>query len=155
MRRIVALGVVLLFACSLFAQSYRIYGGKDYEDYLGKWAIPYDSESIWNRHSTYGSKYGGKSIWNKYGPYGNPYNPYSPWNSYSSHPPVLVDKDNRIVCYLTCAITAEPKMRELMKSIIEQFDEVADDPEQFFKEVVKDHHQYVRQLPQSIYIHDK
>ena len=51
MRRIHAFIVVLLIACTLSAQSYRIFAGENYKDYIGNWASPYDSESIWNKYN--------------------------------------------------------------------------------------------------------
>ncbi len=152
MRRIHAFIVVLLIACTLSAQSYRIFAGENYKDYIGKWASPYDSESIWNKYSSYGSEYNSKSIWNKYSTYGNSYNAYSPWNPYTNNPPVLVDKDNRIVCYMSFTYSADSRMRELMKYISEHFDEIADDPTQFYQDVIKDHNRYVSRLPRSSYL---
>ena len=133
---------ILLFAflfISAFvnAQTYRIYGGEDYKVFFGKWASQYDSESIWNKYGDYGSKYSSKSIWNKYSEFGSKYNQYSPWNAYSSNPPALVDDSDNIVGYLTCSYKGDSKMRKLVKYIIENFDEVADDPSEFYKETIR------------------
>lgn len=113
---------------------YKIYAGENHETYIGKWASPYDPESIWNKYSKYGSKYNSNSIWNKYGPYGSKYNAYSPWNAYSTKPPVLVDDNNKVVGYLTCGYKASKEIREVLKYVLEHFDEVANDPTAFYKE---------------------
>ena len=60
--------------------------------YLGCWTCnQYDSESIHNLYSTYGSSYGTYSIRNNYSDYGSSYGLRSACNSYSLDPPSLYD----------------------------------------------------------------
>ena len=134
MKKILSILICLMVAVNMLAQGYKIYGGEDYKVYLGKWASQYDSESIWNKYGEYGSKYNSKSIWNKYSDFGSKYNQYSPWNAYSSNPPVLVDENNNIVDYFTCGYKASSNMRKLVNYIIENFDDVADDPSEFYRD---------------------
>lgn len=68
--------------------------------YLGKVTSSYDSDSIFNNYSTFGSSYSSKSVWNDYGPYGSEYSSKSARNSYASQPPILV-KNRQLIGYLT------------------------------------------------------
>ena len=70
--------------------------------FLGKLTTNiYDSDSIYNKYGTYGSKYSTKSIWNDYSNYGGEYSSYSPFNSYSLNPPYIVDEDFNVLGRLT------------------------------------------------------
>lgn len=135
MKKVFFIFIILMVSLVSYAQiytSYKIYGGANHKEYLGKWASKYDGESIWNKYSDYGSKYNSKSIWNKYGNYGSRYGSYSPWNAYSSEPPVLVDEYGRVVDYLSRGMKASSKMRNLMEYVFQHFDEVAADPNEFY-----------------------
>ncbi len=132
MKKLFLILICIFYTSLVSAQDYRIFAGRDHTVFIGKWASPYDLESIWNKYGEYGSKYKDKSIWNNYGDYGSKYKDSSPWNAYSSNPPVMVDKNDRVVGYLTCGYKADYKIRELMKYIVEHFDEVANDPTEFY-----------------------
>lgn len=135
MKRYLSLLLLYFIALAMHAQFnkvYRIYAGPEYEDYLGCFASPYKSESIFNNFCQYGNEFSSKSIWNKFSKYGNEYNSYSPWNEYSSKPPVLVDENMRIVDYFSCSYKASEDMRKLMLYIKKHFDEVAKDPCKFY-----------------------
>lgn len=51
----------------------------------------YDSKSIHNRYSDYGSKYSSSSIYNRYSDYGSRYADTSVCNPYANNPPIIVD----------------------------------------------------------------
>lgn len=106
-----------------------IYGGNNYKDYLGKInASKYDSESIWNQYSTYGSKYNAKSIWNKYGTYGNPYSTNSPFNDYASNPPILVDTKGAFYGYFTSnKYKVQRANLQLIDIICENYEAIGED----------------------------
>ena len=60
--------------------------------YLGCWSCgQYDSNSIHNKYSSYGSKYSATSIRNSYSSYGSQYSSDSACSSYASNPPELYD----------------------------------------------------------------
>lgn len=61
----------------------------------------YDTDSIANEYGNYGSKYQTKSIFNQYGNYGSKYSQYSVFNEYATHPPKILDKNGKVVGYLT------------------------------------------------------
>ena len=61
----------------------------------------YDPKSLANKYGTYGSQYSPQSLFNKYGIYGSQYNSQSPFNKYSNTPPVIVDKNGKVVGKLT------------------------------------------------------
>lgn len=139
MKKLFILMLMGLFFSTLNAQSLRIYAqdGDDYV-YIGKFASPYDSESIFNGYGKYGNEYNSNSIWNEYGKYGNEYNSISPWNEYSSKPPVIVNSDNKFVGYFTANTSLCLKeLVPMMKYIKKNFRQVAKDPskvyEMFFK----------------------
>lgn len=65
--------------------------------YLGKITLSkYDSESIFNKYSPYGSQYSPTSIFNKYSNYGSKYSSLSPFNRYTSTPPIVYYKGEKI-----------------------------------------------------------
>lgn len=83
-------------------QTLMIFGGDSYDVYLGKLnASEYDSESIWNEYSSYGSSYSSTSIWNEFSSYGSNYSSYSPFNEYATYPPVIVDVEGNFYGYFT------------------------------------------------------
>jgi len=61
----------------------------------------YDTDSIANEYGNYGSKYQTKSIFNQYGNYGSKYSQYSVFNEYATNPPKILDKNGKVVGYLT------------------------------------------------------
>ncbi len=61
----------------------------------------YDTDSIANEYGNYGSKYQTKSIFNQYGNYGSKYSQYSVFNQYATNPPKILDKNGKVVGYLT------------------------------------------------------
>ncbi len=61
----------------------------------------YDTDSIANEYGNYGSKYQTKSIFNQYGNYGSKYSQYSVFNEYATKPPKILDKNGKVVGYLT------------------------------------------------------
>ena len=81
----------------------------------------YDTDSIANEYGSYGNKYQTKSIFNQYGNYGSKYSQYSVFNEYATHPPKILDKNGKVVGYLTAnkyirdAITYEEMMVLLKK----------------------------------------
>lgn len=123
--------VVLVTHAQLY-QVYRIYAGYDYKDFIGTFANPYNSNSIFNNYSQYGNEYSSKSIWNQYSTYGNEYNSYSPWNEYSTQPPVLIDENNKIVDYFSCSYKASDAMRKFVLYMKKNYNEIAKDPNKFY-----------------------
>jgi len=61
----------------------------------------YDTDSIANKYGDYGSKYQTKSIFNQYGNYGSKYSQYSVFNEYATKPPKIMDKNGKVVGYLS------------------------------------------------------
>ena len=135
MKKLFVLFLMGILCSVVNAQVLRIYAqdGDNYV-YLGKFASPYDSESVFNSYSKYGSEYDSNSIWNEYGKYGNEYNSVSPWNEYSSKPPVLMDSNNKVVGYFTvntslCARELVPMMEYIKKN----FKQAAKDPSKVYE----------------------
>lgn len=70
-------------------------------DFLGELNTnQYDSDSIFNPYSTYGSKYSSKSIFNEYGQYGSKYSSSSALNELATSPPEIYYNGD-FVGYLT------------------------------------------------------
>jgi hypothetical protein len=59
----------------------------------------FDSNSLTNQFSDYGSKYNSASIFNQYGEYGSPYGANSPFNRYGQ--PVRIIKDGKVLGEMT------------------------------------------------------
>lgn len=79
-----------------------IFGGPNNSVYLGCYSCPeYETDSIFNQHGDYGSKYSNASIFNSYADYGSKYSDYSACNSYANNPPVIVDGKDDFYGYLT------------------------------------------------------
>ena len=94
--------VLLVLVSSGFSQTLNLFGGKNYTTFLGCLNCNrYDSNSVWNAYSTYGSRYSSLSIWNKYGSFGSKYSSDSPWNKYASNPPKVVDQNGNFYGYLS------------------------------------------------------
>lgn len=68
--------------------------------YLGKIVDQYDTNSIFNKFGTFGSKYSAKSIWNEFGVYGSEYSDKSAMSEYTNSPPAIVIK-GKVVGHLT------------------------------------------------------
>ncbi len=70
--------------------------------FLGKISSnKYDKDSIANEYGIYGNIYQTKSIFNQYGNYGSKYSQYSVFNEYATNPPKILDKNGKVVGYLT------------------------------------------------------
>lgn len=81
-----------------------IYGGKDHKQFLGCIGCgTFSSNSICNRHGSYGSKYSRNSLFNEHSNFGSKYSRSSPWNLYNSSDstPILVDDRGRFFGYFT------------------------------------------------------
>lgn len=59
----------------------------------------FETDGIFNRFGSYGSRFSSTSIWNRFGSYGGQFGPYSPFNSFAQ-PPEILD-DGTLVAYLT------------------------------------------------------
>ncbi len=95
------IGLLPVFA---FSQALHLYGGKNYDIYLGCLNCDcYDENSVWNEQGIYGNNYSLYSIWNEYGLYGNEYSLYSPWNDFAAggYPPVILDDAGTFYGYFT------------------------------------------------------
>ncbi len=102
--------------CSIVKGAFLI-AQDDKNTFLGKIANPYDSESIFNEHGTYGSPYNASSIWNQYATFGSEYSSYSPHNSYTSTPPMIV-KNKKVLGYLTVNKSIKPSITpNLLKAL--------------------------------------
>jgi hypothetical protein len=79
-----------------------VFGGPRHQTYLGCLSCSqYDSDSIFNHYSRFGSQYSAESIFNKYGEFGSRYSAYSACNPYASDPPVIVDEAGNFYGRLT------------------------------------------------------
>lgn len=107
--------IVCLLTLSFFAsgQTLMIFGGDNHDVYLGKLnASEYDSESIWNEYSSYGSDYSS----------------YSPFNEYAAYPPVIVDAKGNFYGYFTVN-EHKPKRAEFKLALIiyQYYKQIRDD----------------------------
>lgn len=131
--------VLLVIASSQAAAAQDVelllFGGAGHKVFLGCLnCSKYDSDSIWNKFGTYGSRYNPNSIWNKYGTYGSKYNAASPWNKYSSDPPVVTDSDGNFYGYFSAnrfvakrtTIDLLVKMLDNCEWLVDNIDEVRD-----------------------------
>jgi len=79
-----------------------IFGGRNHQVYLGCLSCSeYESDSVFNAYSRFGSSYSAESIFNKYGEYGSRYSVFSACNPYASDPPVIVDSAGNFYGRLT------------------------------------------------------
>ncbi len=87
-----------------------IFGYRDgrYE-FIGSISNPADPNSIANDLGA-GNRYGSSSIFNEFGRYGKKDGEYSAFGSAASEPPVLVDRENRLLSYLTVNGSKEPRI---------------------------------------------
>lgn len=137
MKRMILLICFLIIPVYIFSQVLFLYGGTDHKVFLGCLnSNKYDSDSIWNKHGTYGSKYSADSIWNKYGTYGSKYNSLSPWNRYSSDPPVVVDKYGKFYGYFTSNkyLTNRTNIKWLLW-ILDNYEIIVEDTELAYEEL--------------------
>lgn len=83
--------LVLPMLCMAEKEELYIFGGTQYDVYLGKFnAPPTDPASIWNENGLYGNKNNPDCIWNVTGTYGNPKSKLSPWNPKTANVPFLL-----------------------------------------------------------------
>lgn len=61
----------------------------------------FDTDSIANQFGKYGSEFQTKSIFNEFGTCGSQFSQYSPFNEFASNPPKILDKNGKVVGYLT------------------------------------------------------
>ncbi len=75
---------------TMYSYEFELYSN-DGTEFLGTLSTNrYDSDSIFNKYGSYGSKYSSTSIWNPYGTYGSKYSIDSAFNKYSTSPPIIV-----------------------------------------------------------------
>lgn len=138
MKRILFFIVCCIFSMHcIFSQTLYIYGGEDYDVFLGKLnASKYDSKSIWNEYGTYGSEYNTNSIWNEYGTYGSEYSSYSPFNSYASYPPVIVDEEGNFYGYFTVNKYKSKRANfDLVNIICEYYESIREDVDEWYDKI--------------------
>ena len=103
--RVAMLAAAIVTLSAALAQStgdISLYGGPNNRQYLGCWSCSStNSDSIFNDHGSYGSRYGSNSIWNQYSQYGSTYASYSVCNPYTSSAPILVDGRGGFYGHLT------------------------------------------------------
>ena len=128
-----------LLCISASSQTLMIYGGSNHDVYLGNInTSKYDSNSIWNKYGTYGSKTSSRSIWNKYGTYGGTYSQYSPFNRMAQYPPVIVDKDGNFYGYFTANQYKEKKTNyRLAYIIINNWEDISEDVGAAYDEIFR------------------
>lgn len=78
-----------------------IFGGLDRKTYLGCICDSTDSESVFNRVGTHGSRFRTDSIWNRFSDHASRFASTSACNPYATSPPVLVAEDGRVFGELT------------------------------------------------------
>jgi len=134
MKYLISFLVLFLFTVQGNSQTLHIYGGNNHDVYLGCLNCnKYDSNSIWNRHGTYGSKYNSNSIWNRHGNYGGAYSDNSPFNRYASHPPVIVDKSGNFYGYLTVNTMASKRANSNLANVIyKYYEKIRDDVSEWY-----------------------
>lgn len=105
MKRQVLLLLLLIWPAGFLAQKPKavlLYGGSDHKLFLGCLNCGrFDSRSVCNPYSDYGSEFNPDSIWNGYGTYGSRSSSESPWNASSSDPPVIADEKGAFSGYFT------------------------------------------------------
>lgn len=101
MKKIICILILQLSILSAM-DKIMIFGGSNHDVYLGCLnCSEYDSDSVLNEYSSYGSEYSSNSIFNEYSQYGGEYSSYSPCNEYATYPPVIVDENGNFFGYLT------------------------------------------------------
>jgi len=68
--------------------------------FIGSIANEFDSNSIANKFG-WGNEFKSDSIMNKFGTFGSEFSPYSAFNKFASKPPIIINRDNKFVGYLT------------------------------------------------------
>lgn len=118
-------------------QTLMIFGGDDYDVYLGKLnASKYDSESIWNEYGSYGNSYSSTSIWNEYNSYGSDYSSYSPFNEYATYPPVIVDAQGNFYGYFTVNEYKSKRAEfNLVLIIYKYYEQIREDVSEWYDEI--------------------
>jgi hypothetical protein len=127
-RRIFLTGTLAVLSALVFAtgasgqQRLLVFGGRDHKVFLGCLCGEFDSESIFNEFSDFGSKFSSTSIWNHFSDYGSKFSDYSACNAFASNPPIVVTADGRSIGRLTLNAMAsgaltEPKIVGWLKSV--------------------------------------
>ena len=65
-----------------------VFGGQGHKTFLGCFCGQYETGSLFNQYSAYGSTYSATSIFNHYSEYGSLYSTYSACAAYAADPPV-------------------------------------------------------------------
>ena len=78
-----------------------VFGGQGHKTFLGCFCGQYETGSLFNQYSQYGSKYSATSIFNHYSDYGSLYSAYSACSAYAADPPVIVTRGGEFVGRLT------------------------------------------------------
>ncbi len=87
-----------------------VFGYRDGKyEFIGSISSPADRNSIANELGA-GNKYVSSSIFNEFGRYGGKDGEYSAFDPAASEPPVLVDRDNRLVGHLTLNDVKGPRI---------------------------------------------
>mgnify|MGYP000418681330 CR=1 FL=1 len=130
-----ACGALLLLAGGAQAQpksaipepEYLLYGGKHHSVFLGCLNCSrFDSRSVWNKLSPYGSEFDGATIWNKTGDYGSPHKPLSPWHPHSFDGPVVKDSEGKSYGTFTRNVHDEKRTKvESLLWLLENYDYLA------------------------------
>ncbi|MEJ8304336.1 hypothetical protein [Saccharibacillus sacchari] len=85
---------------TVYSYEFEVYSN-DGTEFLGTLSTNrYDSDSIFNKYGSYGSKYSSTSIWDPYGTYGSKYSIDSAFNKYSTSPPIIV-YNGQVIAYVS------------------------------------------------------
>jgi hypothetical protein len=79
-----------------------LFGGQNHGVFLGCLnCSEYDSGSILNQFSKYGSQFSSTSIFNAFSEYGSAFSTYSACNQFAIDPPIIVDRQGNAYGRLT------------------------------------------------------
>jgi hypothetical protein len=101
--------VALLAAClgspaSAQSEACQVFDGalvfNSDDEFIGRIANSYASDSIFNEFGQYGSQFRSESIWNQFGKNGSEFQANSAFNQFTSNPPKII-KDRQVIGYLT------------------------------------------------------
>lgn len=70
---------------------------------------PFDTQSIFNRFGSYGSKFSSDSIFNKFSPYGGTFSMQSPFNTTARRPPKII-KNGVVLGFVSSNPTITPRI---------------------------------------------
>jgi hypothetical protein len=103
-----------------------LFGGKSHKTFLGCFCDATEPDSILNSTGPFGpSGHRYESIWNRHSDYGSSYGDFSPCSTFAKTPPVVVSKAGQFFGYLTVdafrdkAIT-DPAVVEWLKSVCDR-----------------------------------